>query len=210
MAAVVASTALAGCDVGGGEKGSGRAATARRSVAPFRAVKLDGAVDVVAHVGGRQSVTVTGDDNLLDRVTTSVDGGTLEVKVDGEFSTPKGLTVVVGVPMLERFENGASGDGRVDGVRGERFESESSGSGDIRAAGRVHSARVAISGSGDADFGALVADDVRVEVEGSGDAHVHAVRSLDASVAGSGDVTYAGNPPHVDQHVDGSGDVASE
>jgi hypothetical protein len=118
--------------------------------------------------------------------------------------------VVVTVPTLERLEIGGSGDARVDGIRGERFESAISGSGGIRGAGRVRGARVAISGSGDADLGDLAADDVRVEIEGSGEAHVHAVRSLDASISGSGDIFYAGHPARVNQHVDGSGDIGPE
>jgi hypothetical protein len=49
-----------------------------------------------------------------------------------------------------------------------------------------------------------------VEIDGSGEAHVHAVRSLDAAISGSGDIAYGGHPAHVKRQVDGSGDIAPE
>ena len=46
------------------------------------------------------------------------------------------------------------------------------------------------------------------KVYGSGDATVRASEQLDASVTGSGDVHYSGNPPKVRKNVTGSGGIA--
>ena len=45
-------------------------------------------------------------------------------------------------------------------------------------------------------------------ITGSGDAAVRATEELDASVTGSGDVHYSGNPPQVRKNVTGSGDIS--
>jgi hypothetical protein len=48
---------------------------------------------------------------------------------------------------------------------------------------------------------------VDVSIAGSGNAAVSAEDSLRASVSGSGDIRYNGNPPHVESSVAGSGSV---
>ena len=53
--------------------GSGVSVTDHREVAPFTSVELAGANTVVIHVGAPLSVAVTGDDNLVGRVTTVVE-----------------------------------------------------------------------------------------------------------------------------------------
>lgn len=69
-------------------QGSGVLATQARDVAPFTGVELAGANNVVVHVGDPQSVVVNADDNLIDRVTTEVQSGTLITgNTPGSFST---------------------------------------------------------------------------------------------------------------------------
>ena len=46
-----------------------------------------------------------------------------------------------------------------------------------------------------------------VRVAGSGDADVNVTNKLDASVSGSGDVRYTGNPKSISSSKSGSGDI---
>jgi hypothetical protein len=62
---------------GSGElRGSGVAATQACRLRAFDGVELSGSNVLVVHVDPRHSVLVHADDNLLDRVTTKVEGGT--------------------------------------------------------------------------------------------------------------------------------------
>lgn len=63
--------------------GSGVAATQARHVAAFTKLDLAGSNNIKVVIGGRQSVFVNADDNLLGRVTTRVDGGRLVIETDG-------------------------------------------------------------------------------------------------------------------------------
>jgi hypothetical protein len=81
------------------------------------------------------------------------------------------------------------------------------GSGDVVVSGTADEARFGIAGSGDIDARNLGAKKVGVSISGSGDAHVNATETLDAKVAGSGDVTYSGHPHDVSRRVSGSGSV---
>jgi hypothetical protein len=82
-----------------------------------------------------------------------------------------------------------------------------SGSGKIVARGNAREIRVNISGSGEVLASDLEADRCEVKISGSGDVEVNVKSELDASVSGSGSVSYRGNPKHVSSHASGSGKI---
>lgn len=82
------------------------------------------------------------------------------------------------------------------------------GSGDINIEGTTQRLAATVAGSGDLRASKLKAEQVKVEVAGSGDATVSASKSLDASVAGSGDVKYIGNPETRNVNIVGSGSIS--
>ena len=98
-------------------RGSGVPATQTRDVPAFDGVELAGGNNVVIRVGGKQSVVVRADDNLLDRVTTRVQSGTLVVgNTPGSVTTKSPMSVVVTVPTLSELTLAGGGNIVVDGV----------------------------------------------------------------------------------------------
>ena len=80
--------------------GSGVAATQSRELPAFDGVELAGGNNVVIRVGGKQSVVVKADDNLLSHVTTEVQAGTLVIgNTPGSLETKSPMSVVVTVPL---------------------------------------------------------------------------------------------------------------
>jgi hypothetical protein len=67
---------------------------------------------------------------------------------------------------------------------------------------------VDVTGSGDFSGRDLTTNTTVVFVGGSGDASVYATSTLKASVSGSGDVHYGGNPHNVSKSKSGSGDIS--
>jgi hypothetical protein len=100
-----------------------------------------------------------------------------------------------------------SGDIKLATVLAQKVNISVRGSGDVQLAGRSDKVVVEIAGSGDVNTRDLVARDVSVKIAASGDARVHATEKLTATVMGSGDVRYAGNPKQVDRTVRGSGSI---
>jgi hypothetical protein len=192
---------------GGGLEGSGNAATETRDVGAFDAVELAGANNVTVRVGRDRSVVVNGDDNLLDRVTTEVAAARLVIDNRGGFSTNSPMSVDVTVPSLRAIT--LSGSGNIDAadVHAERLVVRLSGSGNIRAAGEATHLRVTLIGSGDVELVQLVARHVDADLRTSGHIAVRATDSLDASVAGTGAITYVGDPAHVTKNVTGNGAI---
>jgi hypothetical protein len=188
--------------------GSGNAKTESRAVASFSKIDLTGSPDVDVTVGPATSVELTADDNLLPLIETTVSGETLKIGSKRSYSTSLGVKVKITAPSLEALALSGSGDVQVKGLKAGEMEARISGSGNITLNGGVDRLRVRILGSGDVRAADLAAKAVQVSVTGSGNASVRASAQLEASVTGSGNVRFAGNPPQVQKHVTGSGDIS--
>ena len=205
--AVVAVALLAsGGSLGSGVQGSGVAATQARGLPTFSSLDLLGSNNVTVAVGGRQSVAVYADSNLLRDVTTRVVAGTLVVGTTGSFTTRSPMGVEVSVPSLASVTLSGSGQISVTGIDAPRLTVTLPGSGTVSASGTVTHLNVTLGGSGLVQLDNLVAHDVHAVVAGSGLIRVTATASLNAAVSGSGAIIYSGNP-QVTSSVTGSGAV---
>ncbi|MCH2043777.1 MAG: DUF2807 domain-containing protein [Saprospiraceae bacterium] len=81
------------------------------------------------------------------------------------------------------------------------------GSGNITLNGTSINLTPFLSGSGNISAYELVADSVTAELSGSGNIEVTANTKLDASITGSGNVYYRGNPTDLSSVILGSGNV---
>jgi hypothetical protein len=191
-------------------EGSGVAATQTRDVPAFRSVELAGGNNIVIHVGGDRSVVVKADDNLLNRVTTKVQSGTLVIgNTSGSLTAKSPMSVEVTVPTLTALTLAGGGNIIVDGIKAESLTVTLSGSGNVTGSGTATSLGVTLDGSGNVWFTRLAAHNVHAVLSGSGNIFVTATDSLDASVPGSGAISYAGNPQDVTKSVTGSGEITA-
>jgi hypothetical protein len=188
--------------------GSGVAAAEARELPPFRDVELAGSNNVMIRVGGTQSVVVHADRNLLHRVTTVVRGDSLVIgNIPGSFTNAAPMIVEVRMPSLAALRLSGSGNVFATGIESRRFEVSLPGSGVVHAAGSATRLVVTLEGSGVAQLMELAARKVRATIPGSGRILVTATASLDASIGGSGAITYFGRPAHLTTSVTGSGAI---
>jgi hypothetical protein len=179
-----------------------------RELPAFGSVELAGSNNVSIEAGGKQAVVLYGDDNLLSRITTHVSKGRLLIgNVPGNFATKTPMHVDVRVPSLKALALSGSGVVAASGVRSPHLTATLDGSGVLRAGGTVGRLDVAVAGSGDVQLENLAAGEVHAVVTGSGRIVVNAIRTLDASVPGSGAIVYRGNPKDVHTTVTGTGTV---
>ncbi len=226
--------ALSGCDVIDASlnseriRGSGKVVQDNRAVSGFDQVRLRGVGELSIQQTGRESLTIEGEDNLLPRIQTDVQGGVLTIGVERGVSISPTVTLryTLTVKDISALELSGSGDILTGALRSRNFELHLPGSGHIRLGdltadslvagisgsgrievrGQVASQRIRISGSGDYEGGNLQSQSAEVSVSGSGDSKVWARDDLSAHISGSGTVEYYGNP-RVDKHVSGSGSV---
>ncbi len=210
-----------------------KADTQDRHLSGFNGLSVSGSFDVYLTQGATESVRVEAPKDVIDRIITDVQGGVLNIYNkkgfnwhDWNFGHQKMVVYVtvkdinsIGVSgsgdvyFKEGISAGAlkirvSGSGDVTGkLTAKTLETGISGSGDVKLNGRADNTTVSVSGSGNFSGRDLVTVSTAVRVTGSGDATINASDRIDASVSGSGDISYTGSAKHVSTSKSGSGDI---
>ena len=189
--------------------GSGVVVSETRSVSGFDSIELPGSADVDIKIGDGESVVVETDDNILPLIQTEVRGHTLVIrnKPLTNIRTQNGVQVTVTMKSLESLRIPGSGNVTITGLDGGSVALDISGSGNVIAQGTADSVDINLSGSGNILVGDLQARTVEVRIGGSGNVEVYASEALNASIPGSGSITYRGIPASVDKSISGSGSI---
>ena len=214
-------------------EGNGNLTSEKRNTGNYDAISLVGSMDVELIAGSEGNLIVEAESNLLEYITTEVNNTTLKISVEKGYnlkpSRNKGIKVIVPFKDLDAVEVTGSGDvWNTHKIKAKKFNTQVTGSGDVKLDLEVENLMGKITGSGDillsgkardfnckvtgsGDFKAydLRADNVEATVMGSGDIQVSANSSLKAKVMGSGDIKYKGNPTNQDFKTSGSGSISS-
>jgi hypothetical protein len=202
LAAIAAVALIAGCDV---DEDPGATRTEQRTVAAFDRIEVDGRTDLTVRRGSAQALTLRGGERLLEDVTTTVAGRTLEIDPNGWHGAP--LDVTITVPRLNAVDADSAGRIELVDVASEALELRHDGAGELTAVGRVGALTATLGGVGDLHLTDLRAERATVRVDGVGTAEVTVARELDAIVTGVGDIEYHGDPS-VRSDVRGLGDIS--
>ncbi len=208
---------ILGCGTGSSTvEGTGEAVTQVLPVALLNAITVEGSMDVIVERGDTQRVEVIAQPGIIGLVKTKVDNGMWWITTSKDYTTDKGFTVRLTVPMLNtvivrgsgsvtseevyntgktHLEIGGSGNIRIDTLRETLVEAWIDGSGGIRiGSGECATLDARISGSGAIQAQELCATKAHVSIPGSGEMHIDVLDSLMVDVSGSGDVRYRGTP----------------
>lgn len=198
-ASLVLLSALVACKstvtVGSGPavEGNGVARTETRAVPGFDALEVDAPMNVEVSPGP-VSVTLSGDENLLPLVTTTVTGGKLVVTHTKALTVHQPLTLTVHVPSLTRLESAGLGERHVTGIDVPRFVLRANGAAEVTLEGKAEGVEVDVAGVASVHASTLAAKQAKVSVTGTGSVEVAASDKLDAAVTGMGGVFYKGTP----------------
>ena len=176
---VVLLAAVFGVSACGGT-GSGDLVSQQRTVGPFDSVRIDSAlnVELVVDPSADHSVSVTYDDNVIDQITTQVEGNTLVVELDQKITlSGSGLLVMITMSTLRDLTVSSAVN--------------------LKGTGETDSYQLTVSGASDVDLGGITANDVALEVTGVSDVRVHATGSVTGAVSGTSEVTVIGGPTNV-------------
>ncbi len=189
--------------------GSGKVIGEVRDVAEFTAVELAGSADVNILIGDAQTVNVQSDDNNVPLIETKVVDGTLVISTKPltNIKTSNGIVVTVAMRSLQHLKLSGSGNINVGEMTGPELTVDLPGSGNIRVIGKANRVNISLAGSGNVFCDGLTSNDAVVKLNGSGNVTVFADKSLDASLAGSGNIHYSGEPAQVTKSITGSGTI---
>lgn len=223
---------FAACLAGVAIIASATAAERGYTVIGFDKIKVEGPFTVIVVTGRSGAARASGSNAALERVSISVQSGTLVIKPyksgwggwPGEDPGP--VTVRVTTPNLVSAALAGSGQLRINKIRGarlglflagsgqltvddiatDRLTLVQSGSGEVSIAGTSLLADISMSGSGSLRTNGLSIGDLKLVARSSGSATIAARRSAKVDASGSGSVTVTGNPACTGSNV-GSGTV---
>ncbi len=172
------------------------------TVPNIEGISVSGSGDLVGET------KITSDD--LDLAVSGSGSIDVDVEVSGDIDASVSGSGDLSVKgNCRSFESNVSGSG---GIRlsmniKEMADFGVSGSGKIMASGSTETVKTSISGSGRVLASDLQADRCDIRISGSGSVEINVKTELDATISGSGSVSYKGNPSKVNSHSSGSGKV---
>lgn len=130
---------LAGCIIinPGGVKGSGIAKTEKRAVASFNSLDVNFAGSIQVRSQGQESLTISGDDNIIQFITTEVKNGTLYIRGTKGYSPRQKLQIMVSTPDVRRFVFDGVGEANLSNIKNDRLEIVVKGVGNLSATGET-------------------------------------------------------------------------
>lgn len=190
-------------------KGSGKSAQVSRKIGIYKKLNIDGTFDVYYQQDKHYSLTINGDDNIIPLVQSRVIDQVLLLSIKESFTTQLPIKVTLTSPNLEAIRTEGSSDIILNAINSDHFVADLEGTGNLTANGRVSSLTLNITGTGDVQTKALIADVVDVSLEGTSEVQLTAKKQLTANVSGAGEIVYYGEPVYIDKKISGAGDIIS-
>jgi hypothetical protein len=194
--------------MGGQVNGSGVRKTETRELSPFKAIDMEGAVEVQAVCQKAQSLSIEGDDNILPLIQLEVRDGVLSIRTEHSYNSREGVIVRLSVPNLESVKSTGAGKFRIQNLKNDSFEVRSTGASQVTVNGETKAVEIHSTGAGSIDAHNLHAQKANVTSTGAASVDVYASEQLDVTVSGVGKVSYGGDPKIINKTVNGAGTVA--
>lgn len=189
-------------------EGGGTVITEPRNVENFYNVNVSGSTNVYITYGSSFDVKVKAYENIISSLETKVQNGTLLIGFKKNVRNDNSEVYVTMPALLSVTTNGSGNiDTKGNFLGMDYFSANTSGSGVISIEkGSAKNYKVSIDGSGDVKSFGFLTEQTIITASGSGDAELTVTKSLKATLKGSGNVYYKGNPV-IDASTSGSGKV---
>jgi hypothetical protein len=192
---------------GNAVQGTGPVQIEVRELPAFTAVELRTIAEVEIQAGEKHRCTVTAQENLLPLIGTEIAGETLRISPKESYSGSQPVKITIETPAIRKASLAGSGSISLPKVSEDTLVLEISGSGDIRATGKVGRLSATISGAGNIRAQDLESENGVVRILGAGNADVWVGKELEAEINGAGNIFYRGGETHVKSSVRGAGSV---
>lgn len=213
-------------------KGNGNVVTEKRKINSFDEVSVGGSFTVLLVEGKVGTLTIEGEENVIPYLETEVKGGDLRIgfKDNVSIRTTKKLVITVPFNSLSGISLGGSGeinvtkeidnntvDFSIGGsgnivarVNSDNVKASIGGSGNVKLSGKANNLKCSIAGSGNVKAFDLKTNNLKASIAGSGDVSAYVTSKIKASMVGSGNIYYKGNPNDIDTSSAGSGSVVNK
>jgi hypothetical protein len=190
-----------------GIRGSGTAKTEARSLSGFKEIRTGGAVNLDISFKPEFSVSVEADDNLLEYITTGVDGDTLVIGQKDNINSKNKINIKITMPELTGLDISGASTANVAGFKGDKIVVELSGASKIKIEGVTSELNARASGASSIDAANLKAENADADASGASSITVNATGDLKAEASGASHVIYIGDPKSLKQNASGASSV---
>jgi hypothetical protein len=188
--------------------GSGRIVTESRSCGTFTGIQVTNFAKVFITQDTVESLRIESDDNIIGSVQTTLNGAILVVGLrDGSYGHVT-VNVYASMKNIKFLESIGTADfSAVNSIQTDSLICKITGTGNVTLAGKTNYEKVQITGSGNIQNSNLLSSFCTITISGTGNVQVHVTQQLDATIAGTGNITYDGNPALIHQSITGVGVV---
>lgn len=180
----------------GGLRGSGIAKTESREVSGFSSISSKSVGKVTIQQTGKESLTITADDNILPLLESRVADNVLylTIRKDISMNPIKPIEFLVEVKSIESLNIDGVGSVEVKDIQGKQLAISLDGVGSMTISGSVDVLELDLSGVGSFQGENFQTKQATVRNSGVGSAVVNVSEQLDATVSGVGSIEYIGSP----------------
>jgi hypothetical protein len=196
---------IAGCSRLG-INGDGMITTTNRPIADFSALEVSGAYQI-QWSSGKPALTISTDQNLLPLITTTVSGDSLHIDSKENLRPTKGIKIIISSASLTIVQLNGAVSVTASNLSGRGLKLEANGASSILVDGSLTNLEANLSGASTLNGTSLRAQTARISLNGACNADVTATETLNASISGTGVITYGGNPKSVEKTVGGVGTI---
>lgn len=215
-------------------KGNGNEVTIERSTQEYSGIAVGGFFEVELIEGKEGTITLKGEDNILEHIKTEVINGTLTIKKRKNLNLRPSFRyrVFITVPVESIDAIRSSGAGKLYSsktlkavhlkirssgsrnldliIKATSVTTIVSGSCNIKLSGSTEKLNATSSGSSNLNGYEFAVDMVEATSSGSSNIRVTANESINARASGSSNVKYKGNPEKVNVKTSGSANISKK
>lgn len=214
--------------------GNGNIIKEKHQVTTYTKLKVNGPFEVDLVSGEPGTISIEGDENILQLTTIEVAEGILSISTQNEqpVNPSRGNKIRIKVPFKsmehialigcgsinsgrtlksENFKATVDGPGTINAtIKADNTEVWVLGSGTINISGTSQKFTCRIAGSGTVKANGLEAKNVIASVSGAGEAKVNSTKAITGRIVGSGNIAFSGRPEETDLKFSGSGNFTHD
>lgn len=180
-----------------------------RSISDIKEISVVGQATVYYTQTDTPSLTVEADDNIVDKVITTVDGKRLTISLNNNYSY-NDITVIIHVSSSDidlMYNTGQATFFNTGTINTDSLSLHCVGQGNFTLSGDVENEYITVEGQANISNFNLKSKNCYVMVGGQAMMQVYASKLLSINVAGQATIIYDGNPVTVNQNIAGTGSV---
>ncbi|MEP0898477.1 MULTISPECIES: GIN domain-containing protein [Leptolyngbya] len=165
-------------------------------MAGFSSISFKSVGKVTVQQTGKESLTITADDNILPLLESRVANNILYLALakDSKMNPTQPIKFVIEVKSLESLSTDGVGSVEAQGIQGKRLAVAMDGVGEVAIAGSADTLDLSLSGVGSYQGEAFQTQQATVRNSGVGSAVVNVSQQLNADLSGVGSIEYVGSP----------------